>query len=574
MNCYYSAEFIGRWRTELTAVLDLCNGRSGQKTQMPCSLRNCLTGSLTSPVAYCSKTSVALRRWDGATTVSKAQAAPIHRVVDLFTQLGSMKIDKKSARKRAVSALEAITKDTSSGSSHTERTALHALDVAIESSDRILEAEAMLQLTRTGAPILNPERALAFLDRAATLFLANKLQVRAASCVAASARALYDLGRERDAIAATRIALNDQMLPPSERIGALIICALAHGHLGELDIALQILNTEVAPVVRATETASLRAHATRALGLTHLQVLIAREKPTLWRGPTRMPTIVEASPSVATIVKLLQEAHALDPQGQHSGYALVGAEVASQLFGGAKPAAGRLSFLAKTHRAADPAMAGWAYFCEGIIHRDRGDVGRALSNFTDAIEVGTPHGMTALIRDSLLQQSRACESIGDMDAALETYKRYADLRLLSVVCAYKSPLTRSAVRLSEEFVDIPALAAEAVHRPHNLDSVHVRRALRFIDHRSGDNISVEEVARHCKISRRTLEVAFKECRSTTVSKYIKLKKLEIAERAIRDTNDSIEVIASMVGYGSAATLGRDFQRAFNMSPSTYRRKNL
>ena len=58
----------------------------------------------------------------------------------------------------------------------------------------------------------------------------------------------------------------------------------------------------------------------------------------------------------------------------------------------------------------------------------------------------------------------------------------------------------------------------------------------------------------------------------TPGRFVERVRLEAARRALETTTDTLEVVASECGFGSAETLRRAFRRRLNVAPDSYRRR--
>jgi LacI family transcriptional regulator len=98
----------------------------------------------------------------------------------------------------------------------------------------------------------------------------------------------------------------------------------------------------------------------------------------------------------------------------------------------------------------------------------------------------------------------------------------------------------------------------------------VARALRFIWDHLADDLSVDRIARHIGISRRTLERAFRRELNRGVNAEVHRKRLERVCELLVTTKLSVVDIAPAVGFKSKDYLHRTFRRSFNVSPRQYR----
>jgi len=58
----------------------------------------------------------------------------------------------------------------------------------------------------------------------------------------------------------------------------------------------------------------------------------------------------------------------------------------------------------------------------------------------------------------------------------------------------------------------------------------------------------------------------------TPGRFVERVRLEEARRDLETTNDTLDLIATRCGFGTAETLRRVFQRRLNVAPDSYRRR--
>lgn len=122
------------------------------------------------------------------------------------------------------------------------------------------------------------------------------------------------------------------------------------------------------------------------------------------------------------------------------------------------------------------------------------------------------------------------------------------------------PATHVEVRQSSDTI--------AVNDPSVAKAVHfIRRNL------ASGSLGVADVARHVGISRNTLALRFRTVLGHSPDTEIQRAKFDLARRLLRETNFSISLIASQVGYSNAANFSRAFRLANDFSPEEYRQKN-
>jgi AraC family transcriptional regulator, transcriptional activator FtrA len=85
-------------------------------------------------------------------------------------------------------------------------------------------------------------------------------------------------------------------------------------------------------------------------------------------------------------------------------------------------------------------------------------------------------------------------------------------------------------------------------------------------------LSVNALARKAALSPRTLARRFREEAGTTPHRWLTYQRLLMAQRRLETTQKSIDDVAEAAGFGTATTLRQHFQRAFDTTPTAYRRR--
>lgn len=98
----------------------------------------------------------------------------------------------------------------------------------------------------------------------------------------------------------------------------------------------------------------------------------------------------------------------------------------------------------------------------------------------------------------------------------------------------------------------------------------VRRCRDLLAANFTDPIRVSDLAHTLHVSRRTLEIRFRELIGTSVSAEILRLRLERAKHLIATTSQSQETIALSCGFCDASHLGAAFRRHVGCPPSTFR----
>ncbi len=86
-----------------------------------------------------------------------------------------------------------------------------------------------------------------------------------------------------------------------------------------------------------------------------------------------------------------------------------------------------------------------------------------------------------------------------------------------------------------------------------------------------EELSVDVLARHARMSARTFARRFREETGATPHAWVTRQRVLRAEELLETTDRSVDWIAGEVGFGNAATLRHHFTRARSVSPQQYRR---
>lgn len=98
----------------------------------------------------------------------------------------------------------------------------------------------------------------------------------------------------------------------------------------------------------------------------------------------------------------------------------------------------------------------------------------------------------------------------------------------------------------------------------------IQKAVAFIERNATRKISVDDVARHLKISRSLLDLRFKELQRETVHASIIRVRLEEVKHRLRTSADTIDKITADCGWENPNTLKALFRKATGQSMRTWR----
>jgi LacI family transcriptional regulator len=99
----------------------------------------------------------------------------------------------------------------------------------------------------------------------------------------------------------------------------------------------------------------------------------------------------------------------------------------------------------------------------------------------------------------------------------------------------------------------------------------VAEAVSYIRGHAHQNITVDDVADHVAVPRRTLERRFRLKLKNTIYKEIESEKIAKIEKLLNETNLSIAAIAEKMGFSTPSEITRFFSRIRKMNPTEYRK---
>jgi transcriptional regulator GlxA family with amidase domain len=82
--------------------------------------------------------------------------------------------------------------------------------------------------------------------------------------------------------------------------------------------------------------------------------------------------------------------------------------------------------------------------------------------------------------------------------------------------------------------------------------------------------TLDSLAERALMSRRTFTRHFRQLTGMTVGDWLLAERLALGQRLLESTEQSVEVIATLAGFGSPVSLRHHFGRAFGVSPSAWR----
>lgn len=104
-------------------------------------------------------------------------------------------------------------------------------------------------------------------------------------------------------------------------------------------------------------------------------------------------------------------------------------------------------------------------------------------------------------------------------------------------------------------------------------SDYVEEALKYIESRYCDPITIQEIAGHLNINRSYLHRLFKSFTGVSIQNYLLDYRMRQACILLQNTNLSVRSIAHTVSYADPLYFSRIFHQKMGVSPSEYRKQN-
>lgn len=100
----------------------------------------------------------------------------------------------------------------------------------------------------------------------------------------------------------------------------------------------------------------------------------------------------------------------------------------------------------------------------------------------------------------------------------------------------------------------------------------VRLALEYIRNEYMNNVTIEQIAKHCGYSEFYIMKLFKRFTGCSCVDYVNNYRLNVAGRQLRDTDDDVASIAYQVGYNNVSYFNRQFKKHYGITPKEFRKQ--
>ena len=95
----------------------------------------------------------------------------------------------------------------------------------------------------------------------------------------------------------------------------------------------------------------------------------------------------------------------------------------------------------------------------------------------------------------------------------------------------------------------------------------IRRTIGFIESHLDSRLSLEEIAEHAGLNKRTLQEMFRKHQAIGIAEFARERRMQHADALLRKGCYSVAAVAQMSGYTNAANFSRDYRRRFGRPPS-------
>ncbi|MCG8921373.1 GlxA family transcriptional regulator [Lentzea sp. CC55] len=146
-----------------------------------------------------------------------------------------------------------------------------------------------------------------------------------------------------------------------------------------------------------------------------------------------------------------------------------------------------------------------------------------------------------------------------------------DLCLHMIRCDHGSAVAADAARFAVMPLEREGGQAQFIATPPAApQGAELEPLLKWMEANAARELTLDELARRAGMSTRTLNRRFREQTGTTPLQWLHRARVRQAQHLLETTKESVELIASRVGFGSATAFRDRFKRIAGTSPQSYR----
>ena len=105
------------------------------------------------------------------------------------------------------------------------------------------------------------------------------------------------------------------------------------------------------------------------------------------------------------------------------------------------------------------------------------------------------------------------------------------------------------------------------------DIMIIQEIKSFLDSHLYEDHSIPEICRKFSVNKEKLQNGFKYLTRFTVHSYVVRRRMLRAEQRLRESNDSIKLIALECGYKKQRSFNKTFKSIYHTAPAVYRVTN-
>lgn len=107
--------------------------------------------------------------------------------------------------------------------------------------------------------------------------------------------------------------------------------------------------------------------------------------------------------------------------------------------------------------------------------------------------------------------------------------------------------------------------------PASTQDTRINALLSHLRHNLQVNYSLDELATQANMSRRTLTRYFQKATGMSIGDWLLAERLQRTQELLEVSSHPVEIVAELVGFGTAASLRQHFKSAFGVTPTEWRK---